>query len=210
MKKFFNKTIYESIKEIVNPEHTAVVVWDVQNALVNNIFNKKEFLSTLKTVITKAREKGVPIIYSKITPLLPQYNSSWAIYSTMRRYGVNDPAKLPPFMKSGTIDAEIASDVTPSADDIVINKHTASLFIGTHIEYLFRNKGIETIVFTGISTEFGVASSARDASNRGFYPVVVSDGVSSMDKEIHELALKVLTKIVIVTPTAEILKAWGE
>jgi nicotinamidase-related amidase len=75
MKKFLNKTIYESIKEIVNPEHTALVVWDVQNALVNNIFNKKEFLSNLKTVISKAREKGVSVIYSKITPLPPQYNS---------------------------------------------------------------------------------------------------------------------------------------
>ncbi len=209
MKKFLNKTIYESIKEIVSPEHTALVVWDVQNTLVNNIFNKKEFLSTLKTVISKAREKGITILYSKITPLPPQYNSSWAIYSTMRRYGVDDPAKLPPFMKPGTSDAEIASDVAPSSDDIVINKHTASIFIGTHVEYLFRNKGIETVIFTGISTEFGVASSARDASNRGFYPVVVSDGVSAMDKEMHELALKVLTRMVIVTPSAEIIKAWG-
>jgi nicotinamidase-related amidase len=209
MKKFLNKTIYESIKEIVNPEHTALVVWDVQNALVNNIFNKKEFLSNLKTVISKAREKGVSVIYSKITPLPPQYNSSWAIYSTMRRYGVDDPAKLPPFMKPGTSDAEIASDVAPSGEDIIINKHTASIFIGTHVEHLLRNKGIETVVFTGISTEFGVASSARDASNRGFYPVVVSDGVSAMDREMHELALKVLTRMVIVTPAAEIVKAWG-
>ncbi len=209
MKKFLNKTIYESIKEIVNPEHTALVVWDVQNALVNNIFNKKEFLSNLKTVISKSREKGVSVIYSKITHLPPQYNSSWAIYSTMRRYGVDDPAKLPPFMKPGTSDAEIASDVAPCGDDIVINKHTASIFIGTHVEYLLRNKGIETVVFTGISTEFGVASSARDASNRGFYPVVVSDGVSAMDREMHELALKVLTRMVIVTPAAEIIKAWS-
>jgi nicotinamidase-related amidase len=127
----------------------------------------------------------------------------------MRRYGVDDPAKLPPFMKPGTSDAEIASDVAPSGEDIIINKHTASIFIGTHVEHLLRNKGIETVVFTGISTEFGVASSARDASNRGFYPVVVSDGVSAMDREMHELALKVLTRMVIVTPAAEIVKAWG-
>ncbi len=209
MKKFNNKTIYDSMSEIVSPGHTALVVWDVQNALVDNIFNKYEFLANLKPVISKAREKGVPVIYSKITPLPVQYNSSWAIYAMMRRYGIDDPEKLPSFMKPGTSDADIAPDVAPSGDDVVINKHTASIFIGTHVEYMLRNKGIETIIFTGISTEFGVSSSARDASNRGFYPVVVSDGVSAMDRGMHELALKILTRMVIVTPAADLIKAWG-
>jgi hypothetical protein len=38
MKRFDNKIIYETLKEIVALEHTALVVWDVQNALVNNIY----------------------------------------------------------------------------------------------------------------------------------------------------------------------------
>lgn len=208
MKKYNNKTIYDSLREIVSPGHTALVVWDVQNALVDNIFNKRDFLANLKPVISKAREKGVPVIYSKITPLPVQYNSSWAIYSTMRRYGIDDPAKLPSFMKPGTSDADIAPDVAPSGDDVVINKHTASIFIGTHVEYMLRNKGIETLIFTGIATEFGIESSARDASTRGFYPVVVSDCVSSMDKGMHELALQVMTRMVITAPAVEIMKAW--
>jgi nicotinamidase-related amidase len=61
-----------------------------------------------------------------------------------------------------------------------------------------RDRGIKTLIFTGIATEFGVESSARDASNRGFFPVVVSDCVSSSDKEAHERSLKNLEKIVIV------------
>ncbi len=126
----------------------------------------------------------------------------------MKRFGVDDPSKLPSFMKPGSIDAEIAHEITPSNEDIVIAKHTASIFIGTHVEYLLRNRGIETIVFTGISTEIGIASSARDASNRGFYPVVVSDTVSSMDREMHELALKVLTRMVVVSSSTDIINAW--
>ncbi len=208
MKKFYNKTIYENLKEIVAPEHTALIVWDVQNALVNNIFNKKEFLTNLKTIIHGAREKEIPIFYTKITPLPADYNSSWSIYMMMRRYGADDPAKLPQFLKSGTTDADIPSDVAASNKDVVINKHTASLFIGTHVEYMLRNKGIDTVVFTGIATEFGVASSARDASNRGFYPVVIEDCVSSMDKEMHEMSLKVLSRLCIVIPHAEVIKEW--
>ena len=126
----------------------------------------------------------------------------------MKRYGVDDPAKLPQFMKPGTTDADIPADVAPSEKDVVINKHTASVFIGTHVEYMLRNKGIDSIVFTGIATEFGVASSARDASNRGFYPVVANDCVSSRDKEMHEASLKVLSGICIVVPCAEIIREW--
>ena len=63
--------------------------------------------------------------------------------------------------------------IKPKQDEIVINEHTASIFIDTGFERMLRSAGIITIVFTGIATEFGVESSARDAFNRRFYSVVV-------------------------------------
>ena len=75
--------------------------------------------------------------------------------------------------------------VDKKEEEIVITKHTMSIFIGTDFERMVRNAGITTIVFTGISTELGVESSARDALNRDFYPVIVSDAVSSSDKDAH-------------------------
>ena len=74
-------------------------------------------------------------------------------------------------------------------DEIVINKHTASIFIDTGFERMLRNAGITTVVFTGIATEFGVESSARDAFNRGFYSVGLSDCVSSPYKDGHDNSL---------------------
>src|SRR5215217_9270851 len=64
--------------------------------------------------------------------------------------------------------------IKPTQNEIVINKHTASIFIDTGFERMLRNADIVTVVFTGIATEFGVESSARDALNRGFYSVVSS------------------------------------
>ncbi len=48
MKKFY--VIYLNLNEIVDPSHTALVVWDVQNLLVNLIFNKEIFLNNLKSL----------------------------------------------------------------------------------------------------------------------------------------------------------------
>ncbi len=202
------KTIYRELRDIVAPEHTALVIWDVQNALVNNLFNREEFLKNLKRLLAAAREKGVPIVYSKITPLPVQYEAAARLFMSMRRFGVDDPEKLPSFLRPGTPESEIHAEVSPQADDMVVNKHTASIFVGTHFEYMMRNRGIDTILFTGIATEFGVDSSARDASNRGFYAVVVEDCSSSADKEMHDAALKILKRVCLVSTASDIIQAW--
>lgn len=197
--------VYENLAEIIDPGHTCLVVWDVQNGLVDRIFNKEEFLSNLNKLIAALRGK-MPVAYTLITPLPRMFQSSWAIYSMMRRFHVTEIEKLPDFMPPGSREREIPGAVKPAEGDILLKKSTASIFIGTNFESMMKNRGITTLLFTGIATEFGVESSARDASNRGFYPVVVSDCVSSMDPDGHERSLKNLDKIVVVKNSADILK----
>lgn len=197
--------VYENLREIVEPKHSCLIVWDVQNGLVDRIFNKEEFIATLKNCIDKLRKK-MPVAYTLITPLPKGFVSSWNYYSMMRRFNVDDINKLPPFMAIGSKEREIPEIIKPQSTDIILEKHTASIFIGTHFEYMMRNRGITTLIFTGIATEFGIESSARDASNRGFYPVVVSDCVSSSDKEAHERSLRNLTKLLIVEKSRDILQ----
>jgi nicotinamidase-related amidase len=200
--------IYRELREIAAREHTALVVWDVQNALVNAIFNKEEFLKNLRSLIEAARKYDIPIAYTKITPLPTRYESPWRLFMSMKRFGVDEPDKLPPFMKPGAPESEIHADVAPAPNDIVLNKHTASIFIGTHFEYMMRSSGIKTLLFTGIATEIGIDSSARDAANRGFYTIVVDDCCSSPDKEMHESALKILRRICLVKNSKDIVKEW--
>jgi nicotinamidase-related amidase len=206
MKTIDGMKVYENIREIVAPEHSCLVVWDVQNGLVDKIFNPEEFTANLKDFIERLRIK-MPVVYTLITPLPKDFSSSWRCYSMMRRFKVSDMKQLSSFMAVGSKEREIPVSLKPLATDIVLEKSTASIFIGTNFEYLMRDRGITTLLFTGIATEFGIESSARDASNRGFYPVVVADCVSSADKEAHERSLKNLAKIVIVERSAEILKS---
>jgi nicotinamidase-related amidase len=197
--------VYENIREIVEPRHSCLIVWDVQNGLVDKIFNKEEFMATLKNFIEKMRGK-MPVVYTMITPPPKGFASSWNYYSMMRRFNVADINKLPPFMAIGSQERAIPEIVKPQPTDIVLEKPTPSILIGTNFEYLMRNRGITTLIFTGIATEIGIESSARDASNRGFYPVVVSDCVSSSDKEAHERSLRNLAKLLIVDKSGDILQ----
>lgn len=208
MKTVGKTVIFTELREIVSPDHTALVVWDVQNSLVDRIFNREEFLGNTKTLIAAARRNGIPVAYTKITPLPRGYESSWGIFLMMRRSGIDEPSKLPKFMVPGSREADIFADVTPHDGDLVLNKHSGSIFFGTAFETLMRNRGINTLLFTGISTEFGIDTSARDSSVRGFYTIVVSDCVSSFDKEAHEAALKSMKRICLIAPSTDILKEW--
>jgi len=201
--------IYKDLTEIVDPKHSCLIVWDVQNGLVDKIFNKEEFIGNLKFLKKSLRGK-MPIVYTLITPVPKEFQSSWSFYSMMRRFNVKEVGELPHFMSPGSKEREIPESLRPEEGDIVLDKPAASIFIGTNFEYMMRNRRITTLIFTGIATEIGIESSARDASNRGFFPVVVSDCVSSMDKDAHERSLKNLNKIVIVRSSAEILKSTGQ
>ena len=199
-------TVYETLSEIVDPAHSCLVVWDVQNGLVDRIFNKEEFITSLKGLIEPLRNK-MPLVYTLITPMPRGFQSSWGIYNMMRRFNIKSPAELPNFMAPGSREREIPKSVMPGGDDIQLEKSTASVFVGTDFEGMMRNRGITTLIFTGIATEAGIESSARDASNRGFYPVVVSDCVSSVDKAAHERSLLNLAKMAIVKTSQEILQS---
>ena len=102
----------------------------------------------------------------------------------------------------------LALVIKPEPADIVINKNTASIFVGTNFELMTRNAGISTVVFTGIATEMGVESSAREAGNRGLFPVVVTDAVSSPSKEGHLRSLDNMMGLMPLVSSSELVTFW--
>ena len=189
--------INNELMEILNPAKTALLVWDVQNRLVRSIFNTEIFLSNTKSVISIAHENNVQVIFSKITQLTGKFESP------VRKYFFKN-------MVSSMAQAPDGLNLTiePIEEDIVIPKNTPSMFIGTNFEMLLRNAGITTIIITGIATEFGVESTARDAFNRGFFPVIIADAVSSYTYEGHSRSLENIKKMSIQLTTEELFSIW--
>ena len=108
-------------------------------------------------------------------------------------------------MAPGSPEREVPDWVKPQPSDIQIEKATGNIFLGTNFELMMKNRGIKSLIFTGIATEAGVEHSARDAGARGFYPVVVADCVSSMNQESHERSLANLSRMAITASSKEIL-----
>jgi len=114
-------SVYQELSEIIEPGHSCLVVWDVQNGLVDRIFNKEEFMASLKGLVATLRTK-MPIVYTLITPLPREFQSSWGIYAMMRRFKVKEVDKLPDFMTPGSRERETLEAVKPAKGDIILDK----------------------------------------------------------------------------------------
>jgi nicotinamidase-related amidase len=158
MQEIGDKIVYNPIEEILDPSHKALVAWDVQRALTKMVFNKGEFSANLNSIVELARKSNLPVFFTSIQTLSKRFESS-AIMYTLGKLGFDCL-----FEQFTTEDMDFT--IKPKQDEIVVNKHTASIFIDTGFERMLEML-VLLLVFTGIVTEFGVESSARDAFNRG-------------------------------------------
>lgn len=82
----------------------------------------------------------------------------------------------------------LADEAQVQATDHVVTKRQWGAFYGTDLEQLLRRRGIKTIILGGISTNYGVESTARAAFDRGFELLFAEDAMSSMSAEAHQFS----------------------
>src|SRR5437773_12318018 len=87
------KKIPSSLAELVAPERTALLLWDMEYAIAPNAFNYKEFLPKLPELSALARRIGVPVFYSVQTgfALLKEEAGVW-VRIRMQRATAADPS----------------------------------------------------------------------------------------------------------------------
>ena len=203
------KQIAANLAEIVAPKHSALLIWDMEYAIGPNAFNYKDILANLKSLSAVARELGVPVFYSVQTgfDLLKEEAPVW-VRVRMKRAKASDPSQLLN-EKENPHDREIVEELKPQATDIVFQKRRPDGFVGTDLDLILRSKGVRTILIGGVATEGGIEGTARTARNLGYDIVVLKDCVGSRNRELHELALKLMEQTHFDISTAgEIAEIW--
>jgi len=203
------KQIAASLAEIVAPKHSALLIWDMEYAIGPNAFNYKDILANLKSLSARAREAGVPVLYSVQTgfDLIKEEAPVW-VRVRMKRAKASDPNQLLK-EKDDPHDREIVEELKPQRKDIVFQKRRPDGFVGTDLDLILRSNGVRTILIGGVATEGGVEGTARTARNLGYDIVVLKDCVGSRNRELHELALKLMEQTHFDIATAgEIAEIW--
>ena len=182
-----------------------------RSAIGPNAFNYKEMLPRIQELAALARRVGAKVFYSVQTgfDLAKEEAGVW-VRIRMKRAKATDPNQLLK-EKEDSHDREIIEELKPQPQDIVFQKRRPDGFVGTDFDLMLRSNNIKTIIIGGVATEGGVEGTARSARNFGYDVVVLRDCVGSRNRELHELALKLMEQTFFdVATAAEIADIWGK
>jgi nicotinamidase-related amidase len=85
---------------------------------------------------------------------------------------------------------QIDPALAPQPGEQVVNKLSAGTFATTGLEQRLRHQGIESVVVTGVTSDVCVTTTAREAADRGFQTVLVSDACTTWSDHMHTASLE--------------------
>ncbi len=181
---------------------TALVVIDLQKGIASigrplGPHRVEDVVQNAAKLAEAFRKNGMPVFLVHVTA------------SAADRLNViaDDPGWRPTGTPSADA-SDFVAEIGPRDGDLLITKKQWGAFYGTDLELQLRRRGMRTIVLCGISTNFGVESTARFAYEYGFQQVFAEDAMSSATEEMHNAAVNfVFRRIGRVRTTAEILEA---
>lgn len=118
--------------------------------------------------------------------------------------------KIRPFLAKGDFAPggfghDLVEELKPA--HVAIEAVAFSAFYMSRLDFVLRKARIETLVFAGVTTNAGVASTLRNAHMREYGVVLLSDGCAAFTREAHDLALASLSTITETMTCAELKAA---
>jgi nicotinamidase-related amidase len=128
----------------------ALLVIDVQQQPLSELLpgRRPEFLSTVASLLSGARERGIPVVYVR-------HQDEW--------------------MRPGTDDWQIADEIAPREGESIVEKRYRDAFRETDLDDVLKRSGVERVMVCGMQTEFCVDATMREAERRGYRVDLVGD-----------------------------------
>jgi len=162
-------------------------------ALGNDISHLKSAVGPCARVLAAARRAGILIIHTR-EGHRPDLTDAPPIKiergdPAMR---IGAPGPMGRILIRGEPGHDIIPELYPAAGEPVIDKPGKGAFYQTDLELMLKNRGIETLLVCGVTTEVCVNTTVREANDRGFRCVVLSDCCASYFPEFHDMGLKMI------------------
>jgi nicotinamidase-related amidase len=187
----------------VDLDRAALVIIDMQRdflepggfgeALGNDVSRLQAAVEPCRQVLAAARQAGMLVIHTREghRPDLsdaPRHKIQRGDPST--RIGARGP--MGRILVRGEPGHDIIPELYPLAEEPVIDKPGKGAFYQTDLELMLRNGNVDTLFVCGVTTEVCVNTTVREANDRGFRCIVLSDCCGSYFPEFHAAGLAMI------------------
>jgi len=183
-----------------DPAHAALLLIDFQRDFVepggfgeslgNDVSRLRSAIEPTRAVLAAFRDRGWTVIHTReghrpdLTDLFPAKRDRG---NPSLRIGEEGP--MGRLLVRGSAGHDIVPELAPRPGEVVLDKPGKGSFYATDLETILRARGITHLVVTGVTTEVCVQSTVREANDRGFESLILSDCTGSYFPEFHESAL---------------------
>lgn len=177
---------------------TVLLVQDIQPAVVSGFGGDDALLKRIQRATEAARRASIPVVFGKVVfrPGYPEVSNSNALFGPLRT--------MMDFTESNPELGQHPS-VAPQDGDIQFTKRRVSSFTGSDLDVILRSQEARCLVLTGVATSGVVLSTLREAADRDYEIVVLSDGCADGDAEVHRVLME---KVFPMQATVMTVDAW--
>lgn len=190
MQEFSRIKIPGSLEEIITPQNTALIVYDMQAGITRQVRNGEEITQRVGRVLVAARAAGVRTFFTRHMSLPKELMGAFQCRTAMAWQRVDSMDKVKPLFLRDSAGFQIIPELQPLPSEGVVDKITMSAFEGTYLEIALRDCGIRSFLIAGIALEIGIDPTCRQGADLGFWPILVQDacGFGNEEAANHSLA----------------------
>jgi nicotinamidase-related amidase len=192
MEHAFGLDIPLTLAEVCHPHRTAVLIYDMQVGIVSQISDGKQIVARVNQVLGAAREGGYRVFFTRHASLPNAVAGVMQLRTAMAWQRVSRVDLVKPAFLRDTPGFQIAPDLAPLPTEGVIDKITMSAFVGTPLDIVLRDCGINSFVVAGIALEVGIEPTVRHGMDLGYIPVIVADACGYGNQAAAERSLATL------------------
>ena len=163
------------------------------HSLGNDVSKLQKAIAPCKKVLEGARNAGILVIHTREghRPDLTDLHPHKAVRGN-RKQVIGVPGPKGRVLIRGEPGHDIISALSPNEGEPIVDKPGKGSFYGTDLEVILVAQGIRTLLVCGVTTEVCVHTTVREANDRGYHCIVVSDACASFFEEFHEAALRMI------------------
>jgi len=206
MKRAYGLDVPETLVEALDPDRTALIVYDMQVGIMRQLQRATEITAKVAELLAAVRHAGIRTCFLRHTSLPKNLMGVFQLRQALAWQRKTTIDEIQPWFLRGSESHEIVPELAPRDTEAVFDKIGMSAFEGTPLDTMLRDCGIRAFLIAGVAMEIGIEPTVRQGADLGYIPLVVEDACGAGHEEAGQRAIASLRYMgdAIFTTVAEV------